>query len=473
MNATCWRALATLVVATAALFFALPALGADSLSPASVDVTLLPGQSTKIDKTLHLDALPGAADIVLAVDTTASMCGAIGQAQAEATSIVNDVQAQIPGARFAVVDFRDYPFGPFGDPGDWPYLLRAPLTSSAATVQAAISAMACGGGNDGPEAYNRTFFEAVNDPALLYNPNAVRFLVVLGDNIPHDPDQSASFSNCPDTSPVDPGRDAIVGTSDDIHTAAAVSGLAASNDTLLMISYGSYLSCYDQLTAATGGTAVAGGGGSTLSSQIVTAINTTASHIDEVDLAVSAGCPLGVSFDPSPPYGPFTAPVDISFGETITAPSAPGVYSCTVTAVVDGTARAVENINVTVPQNTPGCKVTDGGRITASNGDKATLGGVAKVSASGTPSAAQEYQDHGPAAALNVHSTSVLSVTCSGNTASILGTATVNGSGSISYRIDLTDNREPGAGADTYRIRLGTGYDSGEQTLVGGNIQIH
>ena len=98
----------------------------------------------------------------------------------------------------------------------------------------------------------------------------------------------------------------------------------------------------------------------------------------------------------------YCPPVDISFGETITAPSAPGVYSCTVTAVVDGTARAVENINVTVQQNTPGCKVTDGGRITASNGDKATLGGVAKVSASGTPSAAQEYQDHGPAAALNV-----------------------------------------------------------------------
>ena len=27
--------------------------------------------------------------------------------------------------------------------------------------------------------------------------------------------------------------------------------------------------------------------------------------------------------------------------------------------------------------------------------------------------------------------------------------------------------------ADTYRIRLSTGYDSGEQVIAGGNVQIH
>ena len=126
-----------------------------------------------------------------------------------------------------------------------------------------------------------------------------------------------------------------------------------------------------------------------------------------------------------------------------------------------------------LPQNTPGCKVTDGGRITAANGDKATFGSIARVSASGTPSGAQEYQDHGSAANLNVHSSVVLAVACRGNKASVFGTATINGSGSYDYRIDLTDNGEPGAGADKYRIRLSTGYDSGEQVLAGGNIQMH
>jgi protocatechuate 3,4-dioxygenase beta subunit len=126
-----------------------------------------------------------------------------------------------------------------------------------------------------------------------------------------------------------------------------------------------------------------------------------------------------------------------------------------------------------LPESTPGCKVTDGGRITAANGDKATFGSVATVDAAGSASGAQEYQDHGPAAHLNVHSTVVLVVSCSGNKASVFGTATINGGGSYSYRIDLTDNNEPGVGYDKYRIRLSTGYDSGEQTLIGGNIQMH
>ena len=74
-----------------------------------------------------------------------------------------------------------------------------------------------------------------------------------------------------------------------------------------------------------------------------------------------------------------------------------------------------------------------------------------------------------------MHSLNVLAVVCSadGKSASIFGKATVNGSGSFDYRIDVTDNAEPGSGADTYRIRLSNGYDSGLQTLAGGNIQMH
>jgi len=75
---------------------------------------------------------------------------------------------------------------------------------------------------------------------------------------------------------------------------------------------------------------------------------------------------------------------------------------------------------------------------------------------------------------INVHSIDVQAVTCSrdGTSASIFGAATVNGSGSVLYRIDVVDNGEPGS-SDTYRIRLGSGYDSGVQTLTGGNVQVH
>jgi hypothetical protein len=75
---------------------------------------------------------------------------------------------------------------------------------------------------------------------------------------------------------------------------------------------------------------------------------------------------------------------------------------------------------------------------------------------------------------MNIHSSSVLAVTCSadGTSASIFGTATIDGGGSYDFRIDVKDLGEPGK-TDRYRIRLSNGYDSGDQQLVSGNIQIH
>src|SRR5256885_2022801 len=104
------------------LIGALTAAATDAFNPAVVTLTLQAGASADVKKTLHLDALPGAADIVLAIDTTGSMGTAIAQAKADATNIVTQVQAQIQGARFAVVDFKDYPnvgqypLFTFGDP---------------------------------------------------------------------------------------------------------------------------------------------------------------------------------------------------------------------------------------------------------------------------------------------------------------------------------------------------------------------
>jgi hypothetical protein len=124
-----------------------------------------------------------------------------------------------------------------------------------------------------------------------------------------------------------------------------------------------------------------------------------------------------------------------------------------------------------LPASTEGCKVNNGGRITAANGDMATFGGNAKGTG---PSGQEEYQDHGPAQPMNVHSINVMAVTCSadGTSASIFGTATIDGAGSFDYRIDVKDPAAAGL-PDTYRIRLSNGYDSGEKDLSGGNVEIH
>ena len=128
-----------------------------------------------------------------------------------------------------------------------------------------------------------------------------------------------------------------------------------------------------------------------------------------------------------------------------------------------------------LPASTPGCEVTitKGGWIIAANGDKATFGGNAKVTADGEVSGQEEYQDHGPARPLNVHSLNVLAVVCSADRseATIYGEATVDGIGPVIYRIRVRDNGEPGTN-DMYGILLSNGYYSGERKLEGGNVQI-
>src|SRR5439155_8252386 len=352
----------TLLVTGVVLFGAAPptADAVDQFNPAVVNLTLGAGESAKVAKVLHLDAQPEFADIIIAIDTTGSMGGAIAQAKTEAIQICNDVKAQIPGARFAVVDFKDYPFFPYGGFGDYPYLLKtAGFVADCTTFAAAISTMSASGGGDFPEAYNRVFFEAFSDPVLIAdrNPKAVQFLVVLGDAPPHDPNQaSTGFPTCGNRPPVDPGRDMIAGTPDDLHTADTIAGLSANNITLLMIRYSTFipLGCYKELATPTGGDAVNAGSGSSLSAEIVSLVNARAAQINQVDLEVSCSPPgLSISFSPPPPYGPFTAPVDIPFVETITAPTVPGNFLCTVTAVVDGARRAVQVINVNVTPGQP------------------------------------------------------------------------------------------------------------------------
>jgi Mg-chelatase subunit ChlD len=558
-----WLAV-TAALIVGALATAVPAFAVDTLTPNPVIRTVPAGGTTTVDKTLHLDALPGAADIIIAIDTTGSMVEEIAQAKMQATDLCNDVQAVIPGARFAVFDFRDVP----DRPATQGVLILTPaFTSSCAAVQTAIDTMSAGGGGDIPEAYNWVFNKAYSDPVLdaSRNPDAVQFLVVLGDAPPHNSPAPAVAPACGNTPPADTG----------ISSDTEIAGLNANDITLLMISYGPVLSCYQQLAGATGGTAVTGG--SDLSDDIIAQIQAAAAHVDEVHLEVVGACALTITFSPAS-YTNVTTPVDLPFTETITVPTVPGVYTCTVAGVADGITRATQEVTITVvpgppamltlepetdtntvdeehcvtatvedafgnptpnivvrftvtgsvnttgsattnasgeatfcytgpalpgadvitayadtnnnnvqdvgepgdtaaktwviPVSTPGCKVTYGGRITAANGDKATFGGNAMVPASG-PQGQEQYQDHGPAIDLNVHSIDVDSVTCDGTSASIFGTATINGSGMFDYRIDVTDNDEPGAGTDTYRIRLSTGYDSGVQILVGGNVQLH
>jgi hypothetical protein len=137
---------------------------------------------------------------------------------------------------------------------------------------------------------------------------------------------------------------------------------------------------------------------------------------------------------------------------------------------------AIDNSERTGIVSTPGCeiKINNGGSIIALNTDLATFGGSVKVSASGASSGNEEYQDHGPLQALNFKALTVEAVICSDDrtSAEIYGSGSVDGTGEYEYRIKVTDNGEPGT-SDKYGILIpGALYDSGDQILNGGNVQI-
>jgi hypothetical protein len=130
-----------------------------------------------------------------------------------------------------------------------------------------------------------------------------------------------------------------------------------------------------------------------------------------------------------------------------------------------------------LPASTPGCEaiITNGGWAVAANGDRASFGGNAHVEADGAVKGQEQFTDHGPAQPMDVHSINVLSVVCNDDRtqADIYGEATVDGQGNFDYRIQVRDLADPGKGRDTYWILLSNGYSSGDQTLEGGNVQIH
>jgi Big-like domain-containing protein/beta-propeller repeat-containing protein len=207
---------------------------------------------------------------------------------------------------------------------------------------------------------------------------------------------------------------------------------------------------------------------------VVDARHCVTAHVEDVFGNPTPG--ITVDFSVTPPT--FRTP---SSGSVVTDGSGNAVFCYTsalpgqdvITATARGGTNPTDTAHKTwvLPPNNAACKVTYGGWIIATNGDRANFGGNAQGNG---PKGQEEYQDHGPAMDINVHSINVLAVTCSrdGTMASIFGKATVNGAGSYDYRIDVRDLGEPGRN-DRYRIRLSNGYDSGDQQLRGGNVQAH
>ncbi|MFI7599076.1 vWA domain-containing protein [Actinoplanes sp. NPDC049681] len=160
---------------------AAPAAATDpGVEPASVTQSLDPGASLVLTKTVHTPAIPPKPDVVLLVDTTGSMGGAIANVRDNLHAVVTNVRASQPSAQFAVASYRDE------DDGAELFRVRQNLTADEGAVQTAVDSLVADGGGDLPEAWVNGLFQ-VSTGAIDYRADSSRIVVVVGDAPSHDP----------------------------------------------------------------------------------------------------------------------------------------------------------------------------------------------------------------------------------------------------------------------------------------------
>lgn len=121
---------------------------------------VLPYQGQPVDATFDFTTSVRKADVLFSVDTTGSMEQEIANIQASLGTILSGVRAAVPNTAFGVGRFADFPYDPFGLPGDRPYRLLQRITLDDAQVASGINALPpATGGNSRPESGYEALFQ--------------------------------------------------------------------------------------------------------------------------------------------------------------------------------------------------------------------------------------------------------------------------------------------------------------------------
>ena len=232
-------------------------LAGGNLMAADIEATLYPGQSTNSSASVTLPSLPPAADVLFSFDVTGSMGVIIDTAKSNALSLMASLDATGVSFRFGVSSFGDYPnsynscgyAAPYGTnyfpgmPADYPYRLDQALTTNRSAVSAAINTLRITPGMDGPESYTRILSESYADTNMTWRSGAARVMVNFGDSVPHDCNLNEGIAGTGTTvfsTGGDPGRDGIMGTSDDLDLQTVLAGMASNHVILLAARVSSY-----------------------------------------------------------------------------------------------------------------------------------------------------------------------------------------------------------------------------------------
>ncbi|HSN44588.1 MAG TPA: hypothetical protein VLR88_11110, partial [Propionibacteriaceae bacterium] len=156
---------------------------AAGVNPIAVNPSILPGESFILAKTVSTPPIAPTPDIVILVDSTGSMGGAIDSLRTGLASIITTVKAAQPDAQFAIADYKD-------DSLFDPYMFQvgSNLTADATVATAAVDALVASGGGDEYESPLNAFWQiGSGGDAIAFREGSSRVIVWFGDAPGHDP----------------------------------------------------------------------------------------------------------------------------------------------------------------------------------------------------------------------------------------------------------------------------------------------
>ena len=338
-----------------------PTFGVD---PASVDVSLDPGESFEVEKTVHtLEILP-TPDIYFLADSTGSMGAVINNVKADAANVLAAVDGLTNDPRYGAGDYKDFQV-PQSDPYAFLNGAAIPATDdNGAAALAAIGAWAAGGGIDGSEGQLFALHRIASHGDAAFRADSSRIVVWFGDAPGHDP-------VCDEISG-DTGHDVTEASvtaelvSEEIRVIAisTTTGFpAALDDDPALNAFGYAGTCAiggtagqaTRIAAATGGVHLTGVAPGDIADAILAGLGAL-----EVEVTPQATCDLGLTVSWDAASQTVTSGEDAVFVETIVADlAAPQgeTLECTVEFLVEGelldgfTQTVTVGINdVTAPQ---------------------------------------------------------------------------------------------------------------------------
>jgi hypothetical protein len=330
-------------------------------------------------------APPSATDVMFVFDTSHSMSSELAEAKEQIQSVVAGLSATLPNVAFGVSRVEDVPgwtnTGWAKEPSEAElaantekaWQLMQPISTDAAASVTAVDALQSGAGEDDPEAYGRALWEADTNPGVGWRPGAHDEIVLIADNVPHDPNlnegipqtdwavnpETNDYENPFDTGTETPGRVGIPGTrwepGTDLQIIPVAKRLAADGRPLEEVQFfggeSGYLPYWEYWAGLSGGRALEGVSGE-LASRLTTLIEGS---------ACAAKCPdpttAQVTCHPVTATAPDTCTATVADAST-TGPSIP--TGSVDFASVGGSfpyGAACTLTPAPAPANTSGCSV--------------------------------------------------------------------------------------------------------------------